>query len=136
MTPSPSSLSSQAGTTSSPSITSKAVRTDLESTLTVCERQPTLGVVEEGPRSSSSKEAIPKDEVRSTVSKASNSRHRQHAIVQRPVDRWTILPNLQNPKTYRRRDKAGIVFVVALASFTGPYVDYSIRLRNTMAELT
>ncbi|CCO28135.1 putative transporter C1348,05 [Rhizoctonia solani AG-1 IB] len=68
-----------------------------------------------------------KDETRSTVSKASNAQPRQHALVQRTVDRWTILPNLQDPKSYRRRDKVGIVFVVAIASFAGPFASNSLQ---------
>jgi hypothetical protein len=76
-----------------------------------------------------------KDETRSTVSKASNAQPRQHALVQRTVDRWTVLPNLQDPKSYRRRDKVGIVFVVAIASFAGPYVGSLICLRNLLLTL-
>ncbi|KEP50105.1 putative MFS multidrug resistance transporter [Rhizoctonia solani 123E] len=72
--------------------------------------------------------AIPlKDETRSIISKGGSSHAPQHALVQRPVDRWTILPNLQDPKSYRRRDKAGIVFVVALASFAGPFASNSLQ---------
>ncbi|KAH7343475.1 putative florfenicol exporter [Rhizoctonia solani] len=67
-----------------------------------------------------------KDETRST-NKDGSPRPCQHALVQRPVDRWTVLPNLQDPKSYRRRDKAGIVFVVALASFAGPFASNSLQ---------
>ncbi|KAG9125677.1 hypothetical protein FRC07_006647 [Ceratobasidium sp. 392] len=69
------------------------------------------------------KDITPQDKV---VSKTSAQR-RQLAVVQRPVDRFTILPNLQDPKSYRRRDKAGIVFVVALASFAGPFASNSLQ---------
>ncbi|KAG8746387.1 hypothetical protein FRC10_005098 [Ceratobasidium sp. 414] len=78
----------------------------------------TLHIVEEpAPAAGSSKVAETGDDVPSS----SRARPRQHAVVQRPVDRFTVLPNLQDPKSYRRRDKAGITFVVALASFAGPY---------------
>lgn len=73
------------------------------------------------PVASSSKDAVYEYET-------SSRPVRQRALVQRPVDRWTILPNLQDPKTYRRRDKAGIVFVVALASFAGPCVSSYLYL--------
>ncbi|CAE6531611.1 unnamed protein product [Rhizoctonia solani] len=77
---------------------------------------------------SNSLAAPSKDETcTSTISKDINPQPRQHALIQRPVDRWTILPNLQDPKSYRRRDKAGIVFVVALASFAGPFASNSLQ---------
>ncbi|KAF8680884.1 Sugar transporter [Rhizoctonia solani] len=68
-----------------------------------------------------------KQETQNDISKGSNIQPRQHALVQRPVDRWTLLPNLQDPKSYRRRDKAGIVFVVAIASFAGPFASNSLQ---------
>ncbi|KAL5636653.1 hypothetical protein ACGC1H_000568 [Rhizoctonia solani] len=69
----------------------------------------------------------PKDETRSIISKGGGPHSPQHALVQRPVDRWTILPNLQDPKSYQKWDKAGIVFVVALASFAGPFASNSLQ---------
>ncbi|KAG8680675.1 hypothetical protein FRC09_018054, partial [Ceratobasidium sp. 395] len=63
-----------------------------------------------------------------TVSQvASNCRLRQLAKVQRPIDRFTVLPNLQDPKSYSRLNKAGITFVVALASFAGPFASNSLQ---------
>ncbi|CAE6505797.1 unnamed protein product [Rhizoctonia solani] len=72
-------------------------------------------------------DAPAKDEPRSTISKGGSSQPGQRALAQRPIDRWTILPNLQDPKSYRRLEKAGIVFVVALASFAGPFASNSLQ---------
>ncbi|KAG8749074.1 hypothetical protein FRC12_013579, partial [Ceratobasidium sp. 428] len=58
---------------------------------------------------------------------ASNCCPRQLAKVQRPIDRFTVLPNLQDPKSYSRLNKAGITFVVALASFAGPFASNSLQ---------
>lgn len=44
----------------------------------------------------------------------------QPALVMRWIDRYTLLPNLQNPRSYTKRQKGLIVFVVSLASFSAP----------------
>ncbi|KAG9105040.1 hypothetical protein FRC06_000013 [Ceratobasidium sp. 370] len=90
----------------------------------------TSHIVEEpAPAAGSSGAAVREAASRGGASSRSSSRARprQHALVQRPVDRFTILPNLQDPKSYRRRDKAGITFVVALASFAGPFASNSLQ---------
>ncbi|KAG9100491.1 hypothetical protein FS749_015084 [Ceratobasidium sp. UAMH 11750] len=88
----------------------------------------TLHVVEE-PVSAAASPKVPAKEAAPELSFkcSSRTRPRQRALVQRPVDRFTILPNLQDPKSYRRRDKAGITFVVALASFAGPFAANSLQ---------
>lgn len=126
MTASSPPLSSQVDTTKPQPTTFTAKQHDLESAAAVREKSPIFFDAVEQALPASPKEAVPKDETRNAISKAS-SRHRQLALVQRPIDRWTILPNLQDPKAYRRRDKAGIVFVVALASFAAPFSSNSLQ---------
>ncbi|KAG9028615.1 hypothetical protein FRB95_006293 [Tulasnella sp. JGI-2019a] len=45
----------------------------------------------------------------------------QPALVIRWVDRGTLIPTLQNPRTYTKWQKISIVFIVALSSFSAPF---------------
>ncbi|QRV87701.1 major facilitator superfamily transporter [Ceratobasidium sp. AG-Ba] len=52
---------------------------------------------------------------------------RAPALVHRPVDRFTLLANLQNPKSYSKSHKILITFVVGIASFAGPFASNSLQ---------
>lgn len=45
----------------------------------------------------------------------------QPALQTRWIDRGTLIPNLQNPRSYPRRQKITIVVIVAIASFSAPF---------------
>ncbi|KAG8902728.1 hypothetical protein FRB99_004207 [Tulasnella sp. 403] len=69
------------------------------------------------------------------------------ALVVRWYDRGTVIPNLQNPRSYTHRQKMGIVATVAIASFSAPFasnilmpsfpfIGPSLRLGHTGVTLT
>ena len=71
----------------------------------------------------------------------------QPALVRRWMDRGVLLPNLQNPRSYTKRQKILIVIVVAIASFcapftsnilmpTFPFIGSALRLTSTEVTLT